>query len=456
MRRGLGALRARLGMTLMELMVGVAVGSIVLVAVAAISVSQSRSFSNGRRLRERQSSARFALDYLERTVRQAGFAIDPQFAFDFDFYNCQSPEGTNLIYASAACAQANPIRDPGAAPDELVTVSRSLHYRVGTTIDQANVLGDAWVIASAAEDHLMLRMHAGDSLPMGQVLHLMCTGGRIYTYVTVAESVTASAEGEQRVELAAAAETPFRQNGVAKAACLDAGTAIAYKVNRSHFFIFSDTNANLPAEAKNTTGLPRTYLVLGTGTDRNLDNAIDEADLIPIAPDIIDLQLAYVLNNGTVVGDDEGEAELTAIFDNEPLKSDWSKLTLDERQRSTRPFPVELRSDQSFGFFDTPVLFDTTPTSQFRQLTYPGNIRAVRITLIARTSTPMPEGPRTEEFPPGPEAWFENRKGFLLSAAPDGYKPFLPAAPLRERYGYEVVQTTVNIPNLQTSGHFMF
>ena len=452
MRRGLGAMPAK-GMTLMELMVGLAVGSIVLVAVAGISVSQSKSFSNGRRLRERQSSARFALDYLERTVRQAGFGLDPQFAFDFDFYRCQTPTGTPLPYASAGCSEANPVRDFDDAPDELVVMSRSTNYRVGSTIDLANVLGDAWVIDTAAAGALELQMRAGDTLPMGQVLHLLCPLGGIYTYVTVGANVRAEAEGPQQVALAAADGTPYRQNGATAATCLSAGTAIAYKVNRSHFFIFSDTDPMLPAEAKNTTGLPRTFLVLDTGTDRNLDGAIDEKDLIPIAPDIIDLQIAHILTNGTVHGETEGGVELTAEVAREPLKASLEAIGMVTIES---PFPQELQTAQPFGRFDMPRLFGGRQ-HRLRQLTHPGNTRAVRITLIARTSTPMPDGPRTRLFPPGPDAWFENREGFGLSAVPEGYKPFLPTTTdLRERYGYEVVQTTVNIPNLQTSGHFMF
>jgi hypothetical protein len=122
----------------------------------------------------------------------------------------------------------------------------------------------------------------------------------------------------------------------------------------------------------------------------------------------------------------------------------------------TRPFPSNLQDEQPFGRFDRPCLFDAMTNHPFRQLTYPGNIRAVRITLVARTATPLVDGPLTVNFPPGPGQFLENRAGFALQSPPDSYLPFLPVGGLRERYGYEVVQTTVNVPNLLMSGHFMF
>jgi hypothetical protein len=83
---------------------------------------------------------------------------------------------------------------------------------------------------------------------------------------------------------------------------------------------------------------------------------------------------------------------------------------------------------------------------------HPGNIKAVRISILARTQTPESGMGRTLTL-----GRLENRAAFnLVDAMPDAYVPLFPAGQLRTEYRYMVLQTTASPPNLSANGLFMF
>lgn len=175
-------------MTLVELLVGLVVSTIVLAAVLAIATATSRTYHDGRRVRERQSSARSAIDAVQRVLNLAGYGVDPQFAFDFDYYRCQNAAGMALPYSTAGCAAA--VRDRMDGPDELVVYHRNPAYQLATGQEP---VGQAWRLPAggvADSTQLTLALRGGDFLGQGQVLQIVCPGAVAYTYVTVASSLT--------------------------------------------------------------------------------------------------------------------------------------------------------------------------------------------------------------------------------------------------------------------------
>ena len=71
------------GFTLIELIVGFAVGAIVLGAIAASIIAMNSVFQANSVTKTTVEAGRASLSYLERTLPRAGYGIPPQFAFDF-------------------------------------------------------------------------------------------------------------------------------------------------------------------------------------------------------------------------------------------------------------------------------------------------------------------------------------------------------------------------------------
>src|SRR5918996_1501882 len=142
------------GFTLIELMTGLAVSSIVLLGVAAAVIGQSRAYEVNVRTREAVSSARRGLDYIESKVRLAGYGIHPQFAFELT--------GNDNVNG----------------PDTLVVRYRDPMFRRRGTLDVAGgVAGTTLTLTSPLSS-------AG--LMEGQILLLICPDGSNFAYVTVA------------------------------------------------------------------------------------------------------------------------------------------------------------------------------------------------------------------------------------------------------------------------------
>jgi type IV pilus assembly protein PilW len=73
----------RRGFTLIEVMVGITVSSMVLVGVAATVIAINGAYQNHNSTKQASESGRVSLGYMERTLRMAGYGLNPRFAFDF-------------------------------------------------------------------------------------------------------------------------------------------------------------------------------------------------------------------------------------------------------------------------------------------------------------------------------------------------------------------------------------
>ena len=79
------------GFTLVELLVGTAIGAVVLTGIAAVFVSQAWRYQAHANRRAVQSSVRQALGFVERHVRNAGYGVDPDRALlAYDSYDAAS------------------------------------------------------------------------------------------------------------------------------------------------------------------------------------------------------------------------------------------------------------------------------------------------------------------------------------------------------------------------------
>src|SRR5712692_6286815 len=106
------------GLTILELMVSTVLLAIIIGAATGVLLSQNATYMRNSGVREAREQGILALDKLEELVRLAGFGIDPQLAFDFDYYNCKLGSGGGSISQSADCT--NLVRDKTTAADEIV------------------------------------------------------------------------------------------------------------------------------------------------------------------------------------------------------------------------------------------------------------------------------------------------------------------------------------------------
>ncbi len=105
--------------------------------------------------------------------------------------------------------------------------------------------------------------------------------------------------------------SPYSRSDLLTTTCLNTGTARAFLVERAHLFIHQDTTD--PTR-------PRPFLMLDQGLDiagpggAPPDGVLDDNDLVPIASDIEDLQIAYILDQINILQSGAGLAASAAAY----------------------------------------------------------------------------------------------------------------------------------------------
>ena len=362
MRCGTGE-RGR-GFTLIELLVALGAASIVIAAATLLLVSQQHLAQGSAADRSLQETGRIALDEIAANVRLAGFGIDPALAFDFGAQAVvnmdRAPTGAAVSAASLACTSAVTCRDSTTGPDELVLAYRNPAF-VRALAAAPPAGGASLTIAGPLRSPLY----------RNQVLQVICFGGsQRWAYVTVGQYVAPSANAQITVSLATAAgdQIPF-QNGYLSDPCFQAvapqgaspaafaAAAKVYKVDRFRYHVASyDASGNVVASG---TAGARPYLMLDQGLRDGSSNAVTTV----VAPDVEDLQLAYVLPNSAtaptqLVGATTGTAISAGVGGIDLAPAGGSPAFSDAGGSARR-------------------------TSQ-----HPGNIRAVTISVVARSPEP--------------------------------------------------------------------
>ncbi len=293
------------GVTVLELLVTTAILAIVMGAAAGVLLAQNSTMMRQSGNREAREQALLALDKLEESVRLAGFGIDPQLAFDFDYYNCKLGSGSGSISQSTNCQALT--RDSATTADELVLYYRNPSYNTSAATGCAgatNLVGNVWAVtaASASAPSVTLTLHANDFINRGRILQLVCDDAATYTYVTVAAAASSGSCGSVSVSLenpitvtglTGSTVSPYSRSDLLNNPCFNSGRARAFLVDRMHFFIHQDVS---------NPNQPRPYLMLDSGMDiagpggTGPDGVLDDNDLVPVASDIEDFQVAYALD----------------------------------------------------------------------------------------------------------------------------------------------------------------
>jgi type IV pilus assembly protein PilW len=339
---------SRKGFTLLEVLVSSAV-SLVAVAAASQALINQYGALQGRDLsRQANGQAREATQFLETTLRMAGFGVDPRYGIDMTY----------------RCA-AQPCRDSTSGPDELVVVSRDPRYQYltqgqGGCGNAAGCFsGDAWpiVAATTSPPSLTVTVQPGTSLETGRVVLAMCPGGQSPVMLTLGAPVALSSANPPSNVVINRFSTdvtlgPYNATG-SLLTCHGQPGAALFLIDRSRFFV------------QNLNGTP--WLMLDTGRDLDGDGILppaDQDDLIPVAKNVVDMQVAYALDpcagvpNGPdsdgnwVIGDTKGRREEPLVVTNPAAPTygtaatDPSRCTLNSANVRAIRVSLRLQSDR--------------------------------------------------------------------------------------------------------------
>jgi type IV pilus assembly protein PilW len=341
------------GFTLVELLVGTVVGSIVLLAISMTFISQAQQYQAHASRRAVQASARQSMAFMERRVRLAGYGVHPDRAvLAYDSYDVESDSAV------------------AGHPDALVVHSRDPLFRR--------------VVLDADTAQINLPAGSGISEPMqqGQILLLLCPLASDYAFVTVAADLPA---GTTTIPLdqsdpATAPNSPtaapgglFREHALLNRPCFDSSTVV--RINRSAFYVAMFDNDGNPATQGSTP-----FLMMHQGLDLDASGTIDAEDSVPVAEGIEQFQVAYILNANTPTG-----LPLIRGVNEVPMMppayygEQWQRIDADLNSYNA----ANAASNQvRYWFFDGRI----TATHDFRRRDHPANIRQIRLSVVARST----------------------------------------------------------------------
>jgi len=286
------------GVTLLELLIALGLSSLLVVAGTGLLLGQQRAFNASSGQRAVQESGRLALEEVARSLRGAGYGVDPALVFDFGEMASVPRSrlgaygrGYNLSWACTAAhglswAGNQPVRcrDSEVGSDEAVFYARDPMF--------------SRPIFSATAGTLLLQGDLRQPLFAGQVLVAMCLlDPMVRAYVTVGRFTPGTdnpvAANLVQVQLApgrtvnAVPAFPF-ENEVLSDACFGAGAAVVARVDRYRYFV--DTFDEAGNRVAPQTPGSRPYLMLDQGLlDQNGANIV-----VPVAADVEDLQFTWL------------------------------------------------------------------------------------------------------------------------------------------------------------------
>ncbi len=395
-------LRSR-GFTLLELMVSMTIVLLGLGIATASFIDQNKSLQALDMAREANESTRDAMLQLESSLRVAGWGVDPRHAIDMQ-YQCAG--------AGTAC------RVSISGPDQLAFVARNPAYRwlapgevtpdgasCPDTVTGGCYAGNAWPIqavdTAASPKTVTVTLPTGTVLERGRVVLATCESGQKPVMLTLSERY--EGDGTQ-VELVPAAPAspalPYNDPDKLEGCHLNGGL---FMVDRSRYLVQDVTVA----------GRTTPWLMLDTGLDLNDDDAIDAKDYVPIARNVVDLQVAYILQ--PVAGETAPDSDTDWIVGNE---------------RGAALEGLDLTKDAPD--------YESTNDSPARRTLHPANVRGVRVSLTLRSSRSdarMPQDWAGDALP-----GFENRNGTVSVA---GHRLY-------------TVQTEITLRNMDSRSPFTF
>ncbi len=333
------------GVTLLELLVGTAVTSIILAAVAVSFVGIQGSYQTESRITVAVEGLRTATNFIEQRVRQAGYGIDPRFAFDFKsaILPGQAKANHTLVFAQGV---------PKSVTDDL-----AFRYRDAAYLRRGRWMGGGGLVLEPGSTF-------GVDLSKGQRLIVSCNSGKKSLVIKV------TGGGVARGTSAAA---NFLVDPELSTPKVEEDTCLTKTGERDAPYVMLLHEVRL--RIVDQGGRP--FLMAFQGLDElNLDTAV------PLAADVESFQVAYIMNRPPLDG---AASTLTPVDSHSPVPN-WvmGDVNSDARDRFPDPRnPLQDEPQYPHGYHD-PI----------RYTRHPANIRAVRVSLSLRSTDPEPNGRR--------------------------------------------------------------
>lgn len=426
------------GFTLIEMVIALAVTSLVLIgALAAFRAQQATYYGLGK-TRAAQNSAWNAMLYLEQVVPTAGAGLDSTLAFDMSGYTTK---------ASCPAQMANCPLDSTTNTDELIFLTRNPMYWVNPS-SIGDGRGKTWNVTNLTANTLTLTAREGDQFLQGQILQLVCQSIMLYGYVTVATTVPAvkiapsgnpNAPAESTVNIPLVAgnantPNPFQTQLLATDPCFTsaAGPARVFQIDRYRLHVMPVALAN---------GQYEPYLMLDMGIDENGDGVINQNDEMVLADGVEDFQVGYSFVNSAlgVAGTTPGAAITFGAVAN-PGAAGQNANTVNTLQL---PGPANVPAGQTAWTATSLLSYAVIPPLPAARLSaHQGNIASVRIALVGRSPTPAQDGSST--FP------IQNYKLMNFVGAPAWIQNTATARGGDDGYQRNELDTSIPVPNLLT------
>lgn len=386
------------GFTLLELMVASAIALFAIALVFGTFVSQQRTFEGIDVSRAALDMERDGFIDLEESLRRAGYGMDPRWAFDFTIYQCPG----------ASC------RDKTGAPDELVFYARNPSYQwvdfgVGTCVTSGGCFtGKAWHVASLDGTGLTTDVAFTSDVMQGRILLIVCASASNYIMGTVGTVAGNSVSWD--LNTAGHYNDALNHDFTpASETCLTTPDASVFMIDRYRYHL-----AQYPSLTTGYGGND-SYLMLDTGLiDPNTNALID----VPIARNVEDMQVAYIMNTGSATAPDAAGPD---------GGSNWTIADV--------PGTAEQPTYDAGG-----PDYSLSPADPARQTNNAANIRGVRVSLTVRGEST--DKTRESSWTGDPRPILENRNG-NLDAGPDRFRRF-------------TATTTIYTQNMLSRSMFIF
>ncbi|MGC4122707.1 MAG: PilW family protein [Myxococcales bacterium] len=339
------------GFTLIELMVGSVVSSIVVLGVLSAYAGINSAYLSETKIKSAVEHSRSAQAFLERTVRLAGYGVDPKYAFDFATTNLGSYGTTKDNYV------------PSTTPPTFATDDLAFRYRDPGYFRSGKL--------TTAGDKITFNTSLGVDVKAGQQSFIVACPNSGGEYVVVKSQGTGTVSASATSITTATYGAPFSTT-VPTCATLNATVFLMYEIR---------------IRVKEYGGLP--YLVAFDSFETP-----DTAAFVPIAAGVESFQVAYVMNRpvgttlpaGVTIPDTAGN-------------SNWILMDV-----GSEPLPTT---------GDLAPNYDTSYSDKSRFNKNPTNIRAVRLSLVVRNNSAFanlkyPRGPVENQpvFDATPDGYF--------------------------------------------------
>ncbi len=262
------------GFTLAEMLVGIVVTSIVLVAVTGVVIAVQNTYQQETESKVLTENGRTALMNLQRIVPMAGYGIDPRMAFDVSATVPGSLVRDNFEVNGATFVPPQPLVDGGV----VVTDDLAFRYRDPAWLHMGHFSASSAALSSG---DLILDVATTVPIPKDKLLMVVCRGAVISATMRVTSAVGI---GVTSVPVASAGAVWGNRDE----ACLT-GTGL------SSPWVFMVHEQRL--RIVNLGGRP--WLVSFRNLDQDTRELTDDT-FDPIAADVENFQVAFAVNRAPV------------------------------------------------------------------------------------------------------------------------------------------------------------